>query len=83
MKGKHCKDCAFKGKFQNGKDACGITKLEIDSEKDFCSKFKDNPITCDNCKCIIPDSKFSFVAELEEDNWLTLCSNCVQMWLNS
>lgn len=82
MKGKYCKDCVLKGRFPTGEWGCQLSKQIIDLEKDYCSKCKTTPYICDGCNAIIPFANLTYVVEIEKDEWITLCPQCTQIWLN-
>lgn len=79
---KTCEGCILKGQFQDGSWGCQISKAPIDLEKDFCSKHRSSGFTCDNCHTVIAMPQYAFVVEFNENEWKTLCPNCVMMWLN-
>ncbi len=69
---KYCGKCALRA--QDGTH-CGITGINIDPERDFCSKFSESPAQCEICHKFIIGTSY-----LDESNgkWHQICGNCIQ-----
>ena len=69
-----CRNCAFAYVEQK---TCGITKLPINPDSDYCTRHCANPMHCAICKSIVVNP----IVEEIDGHFYTLCDNCSESLL--
>ena len=67
-----CNTCGYCDK---NKQICLFYNIQVNIDKDFCSKHIAEPIRCEICQSLMT-TKGSFLEQDNEDNWHMYCGRC-------